>query len=449
MKRLLIILFIFWTNFVQSQNTYLTYHNVVHGDTSYLVRTTNIFSIDSQIRYDYLYHNECDSVLINPTTKIFACVSVIYDSIQYWYKYRTLISSSKDSTQLDKLTTAQLNNTAGFINGTALVPYTPGTRLNDSMAVIRNIIANLPTGGASSWGSITGTLANQTDLNTALSGKSATGHSHDYSTLTGLPALFDGNYNSLTNKPTLFTQANADALYSVLAHTHTFTSLTSKPTTLAGYGITDAALSSHNHSGVYQPVGSYLVAADIAGKQDNISLTTTGTSGAATFIGNTLNIPNYATGGGSAPTFLNLASNFSSTSVTPAAVTGWSFTVTTGKTYRITVIADYQTAATTTGGILGISLTTATGSVRGYAAGTVVNTAAATELKIPIRTTSGAGSTLTTTGVTAINSPHYIGLDITFTCTGSGTFNIVWGTEVAASAAQLNANSTLLYQQLN
>ncbi|CCH54496.1 GK12566 gene product from transcript GK12566-RA [Fibrisoma limi BUZ 3] len=36
------------------------------------------------------------------------------------------------------------------------------------------------------------------------------------------------------------------------------------------------------------------------GKQNMITLTTTGTSGAATLTGNTLNIPNYATGGGSA-----------------------------------------------------------------------------------------------------------------------------------------------------
>lgn len=207
--------------------------------------------------------------------------------------------------------------------------------------------------------------------------------------------------------------------------------------------------SNHNHSGVYQPSGSYLVAADIAGKQNTISLTTTGTSGPATFNGTTLNIPNYATGGGSSPTFLNLVSNFSSTSITPAIVTGWSFAVTTGKTYRITVVADYQTAIITTGGILGISLTTATGSVRGYAYGAVSQSAAATELKIPIRTFSGAGSTLTTTGVSVANSPHYIGLDITFTCTGTGTFNIVWGTEIVATAAQLNANSSLIYQVLN
>jgi hypothetical protein len=39
--------------------------------------------------------------------------------------------------------------------------------------------------------------------------------------------------------PIYLTQAEADALYSVLAHTHAFASLTSKPTTVAGYGITD------------------------------------------------------------------------------------------------------------------------------------------------------------------------------------------------------------------
>lgn len=32
------------------------------------------------------------------------------------------------------------------------------------------------------------------------------------------------------------------------SHTHTFASLTSKPTTLAGYGITDAAASGHSHN---------------------------------------------------------------------------------------------------------------------------------------------------------------------------------------------------------
>lgn len=252
------------------------------------------------------------------------------------------------------------------------------------------------------------------------------------------------------------------------------------------------ATASHNHSGVYQPadgdldylagftptanVKSILNAADYADVKtlltvnnvDNTSdankpVSTATQAGLdtkqATLVSGTniktingssvLGSGDLVVSGSGAPTFINLASLFSSTSTTPAVVTGWSFAVTTGKTYRVTVIADYQTAATTTGGILGISLTTATGSVRGFAEGSVSQSAVATELKIPIRATSGTGSTLTTTGVSVINSPHYIGLDITFTCTNSGTFNIVWATEVATSAAQLNANSSLIYQALN
>ena len=41
------------------------------------------------------------------------------------------------------------------------------------------------------------------------------------------------------------------ATYATAAHTHTFASLTSKPTTLSGYGITDAASSTHNHDSSY------------------------------------------------------------------------------------------------------------------------------------------------------------------------------------------------------
>jgi len=59
--------------------------------------------------------------------------------------------------------------------------------------------------GTPTWGAIVGTLSNQTDLQNALNLKSDT------------------------------------------SHTHTFASLTSKPTTLAGYGITDAAASGHTH----------------------------------------------------------------------------------------------------------------------------------------------------------------------------------------------------------
>lgn len=47
------------------------------------------------------------------------------------------------------------------------------------------------------WGSITGTLSNQTDLQTALDGKASTSHNHN------LADLAEKSYNSLTDKPTI------------------------------------------------------------------------------------------------------------------------------------------------------------------------------------------------------------------------------------------------------
>ena len=55
-------------------------------------------------------------------------------------------------------------------------------------------------------------------------------------------------------------------------------------------------------SGIVRGNGAGVASAAVAGTdyQAPVTLTTTGTSGAATFVANTLNIPNYATGGGSA-----------------------------------------------------------------------------------------------------------------------------------------------------
>ena len=151
------------------------------------------------------------------------------------------------------------------------------------------------------------------------------------------------------------------------------------------------------------------------------------------------------------PTLITLADNFSSNTTTMADVTGWDFPVTIGKIYRIEVIGDYQSSqATTTGCKFGIALSGgAVGTVRGSARGTITAAAAATELVIPIRTTSGTGSFLQTSGVNAVNTPQAVSMIITFTCTTSGTFHIQFGSEVAASETRLNLGSSLLYQILN
>ena len=88
------------------------------------------------------------------------------------------------------------------------------------------IIDNLGGGGGSApvWGGITGTLADQTDLKTALDGKQDTITSSNKlpaSLVSGLATVAtSGSYNDLTNKPTIPTvvstvsasSTNADAL---------------------------------------------------------------------------------------------------------------------------------------------------------------------------------------------------------------------------------------------
>ena len=108
-------------------------------------------------------------------------------------------------------------------------------------------------GGGASWGSINGTLSNQTDLNTALSAKQNT--------------LVSGTSIKTINS-----------------------------TSLLGSG--DVAV------------------------QPTLTLTTTGTSGAATLVGATLNIPQYSGGGGGTHTPFKFKTTVLTTGATSAALVG-------------------------------------------------------------------------------------------------------------------------------
>jgi len=101
-----------------------------------------------------------------------------------------------------------------------------------------------------------------------------------------------------------------------------FSSLTGKPTSLSGYGITDAYPLSGNPSSFLTSISGAQVnsalgytaydattnssnfvnistlTSGLATKQGALTLSNTGTSGAATLVGNTLNIPVYANSGG-------------------------------------------------------------------------------------------------------------------------------------------------------
>lgn len=76
-------------------------------------------------------------------------------------------------------------------------------------------------GGTTSWGGITGTLANQTDLATALGGKSATGHGHVIGDTSGLQAALDGKAAISHSHPEYAAAShNHDAAYAAIDHTH-------------------------------------------------------------------------------------------------------------------------------------------------------------------------------------------------------------------------------------
>jgi len=152
-------------------------------------------------------------------------------------------------------------------------------------------------------------------------------------------------------------------------------------------------------------------------------------------------------------TVLSLASNFSSTSTTRANVTGMSFAVTAGKKYLINILGDQQTAATATGGSIGFILSSGTGNIKGFVTMAIGQSAAATDQTITIRainsTNTTAGSFITSTGVSTINSPHYFYGELIFECITSGVFQMQYATEVASSAAQINAGSTMIIETLN
>jgi len=76
----------------------------------------------------------------------------------------------------------------------------------------------------------TGTQAAST-----ITGLSTVATTGAYADLSGKPTLFDGSYTSLINVPSTFTPA---------AHNQAWSTITSTPTTLAGYGITDGVVSS-------------------------------------------------------------------------------------------------------------------------------------------------------------------------------------------------------------
>ena len=153
MKKTLLALFILLSAVGYSQNTQVVYTTVLHGDTAFQVKITNTIVQDSVIRYTYSSHAEGGLLVL--------------DTIPYMYNFYTITNTVRDSIQINKLTTSQLNNTANFINPPALA--TNIKTINGASLLGSGDLAVVGSGAA--WGTITGTLSSQTDLQTALDGK--------------------------------------------------------------------------------------------------------------------------------------------------------------------------------------------------------------------------------------------------------------------------------------
>jgi len=99
-----------------------------------------------------------------------------------------------------------LPSTAGAAPGWGLV-------LADDLSVAWGaLVAGGGGGGGGTWGSITGTLAAQLDLATALAGLAPLSHTQAATTITGLaPVATSGAYADLTGRPTLGTAAASAA----------------------------------------------------------------------------------------------------------------------------------------------------------------------------------------------------------------------------------------------
>lgn len=132
-------------------------------------------------------------------------------------------------------------------------------------------------------------------------------HGAGLSVISGVVDAVPQDWSVITGKPSTFPPS---------AHTQAWSTITSTPTTLAGYGIADAYPLSGNPSAFLTGITSGQVTAALgftpynatnpsayinqAGARTAISLTTTGTAGAATYNSSTgvLNVPNYAPGTG-------------------------------------------------------------------------------------------------------------------------------------------------------
>jgi hypothetical protein len=190
-------------------------------------------------------------------------------------------------------------------------------------------VYQIPTGaaGGAEWGEIGGTLADQTDLQSALNGKAANDHNHNSA------------YAALNH--------NHDGTYAPAEHNH------------------DSAYSAvgHNHDAAYEPknanIQAHVVSAHAPSNAQKNSDITKGEIEAK--LTGEISSHSHAGGGGSPfiAEFSLAADASTGANVTPISLTGFSFAFEANSRYWIETVGTTRAAATTTGGSFQIDVSAA------------------------------------------------------------------------------------------
>jgi len=335
------------------------------------------------------------------------------------------------------------NNVGTVTSVAALTLGTTGTDLSSTVATGTTtpvITLNVPTASATNrgalsstdWSTFNGKQASSTNL-TSLSGLTYASTSFVKMTAAGTFALDTTTYYAASN-PSGYT-SNTGTVTSVAALTLGTTGTDVSSTVANGTTAAVITLNIPTASAANRGALSSTDWSTFNGKQSSISLTTTGSSGAATFITNTLNIPTYTLAGlGGQASSTNLTSlsglTYASASFVKMTAAG-TFALDTNAYYLASNPNGYTTNTGTVTSVAALTLgTTGTDVSSTVANGT---TAAVITLNIPTASATNRGAlsstdwstfngkqgalTLTTTGTTGaatlvgntLNIPQYVG----------------------------------------
>lgn len=272
--------------------------------------------------------------------------------------------------------------------------------------------------GSAAWGSVTGTLSNQTDLNNALAGKQA-------SITTGTTAQYFRGDLSLATFPTTtaaFTNSTnknfvTDAQATVIGNTsnsnsgdnatntqysglvsnanHTGDATGSTALTLATVNSNVGSFGSATQAGTFTVNAKGLITAasntTIAIPESAVTNLVPDLAAKAPLASPALVTPTFSAGTIGIPMYGRVTgSNFTTTGQVLVDITGLSVALTTNATYEIEVNIGSTVTAVTTGNQFGINYSVAGGTIEAQITGSLTSTAAKTERITALNTATSA-----------------------------------------------------------